>query len=189
MADGADLDDAELARRAATGCRDSFATLAMRYQVRTVHYVRQLAGRADRGDADDIAQEAFVRAWRAIGSYDPRWAFSTWLFTIARRVCLNHARSAWRRRVRDTAGASAAVTVADPSRAAVALERATRLWDVAAAELSEPQFSAVWLRYVEAKSPGEVAVVLGKPEATVKVILFRARRRLEPLVRDLLDWE
>jgi RNA polymerase sigma-70 factor (ECF subfamily) len=185
----AEPDDALLAGQAAAGCRDAFATLAARYQVRIVHYVRQLAGRAGRDDADDIAQDAFVRAWRAIGSYDARWAFSTWLFTIARRVCLNHARSARRRRVRETATATAAVVAADPCRAMVAAERANQLWAVASAELSEPQFSATWLRYVEGKSPGEIAVVLGRPEATVKVILFRARRRLGPLVRDLVDQE
>ena len=104
-----------------------------------------------------------MRAWRAIGSYDPRWAFSTWLFTIARRVCLNHARSARRRRVRDTAGASAAVTVADPSRAAVALERATRLWDVAAGGLIvECAGGEFWWQPVEGDYAVEICVSNGK---------------------------
>ena len=90
--------DATLARRAAAGCGESFATLARRHQVPVVHYVRRLAGRGG-ADADDVAQEAFLRAWRRIGAYDPRWAFSTWLFTIARRTWLNAARTARRRRV------------------------------------------------------------------------------------------
>ena len=71
---------------------------------------------------------------------------------------------------------------------ALATERATRLWQVARTELSEREFTSLWMRYVEDKPVAEIAVVLDKPVATVKVILFRARRRLEPLVRDLTEW-
>ena len=188
MVDGLPPDDATLAHRAAGGCVESFATLARRYQVPVVHYVRQLAGHSGRHQADDVAQDTFLRAWRRIDHYDPRWAFSTWLFTIARRIWLNHARSNRRRRVREAAVAVAGVTVAEPMHGLVAEERAVRLWDVAAAELSEREFTAVWMRYVEEKSVAEVAEVLGRPVATAKVILFRARRRLAPLVRDLTGW-
>jgi RNA polymerase sigma-70 factor (ECF subfamily) len=184
MADDHQLDDAQLARRAAAGSVDAFARLAARHQVGVIHYLRQLAGRGGRTDADDVAQEAFLRAWRAIDRYDPRWAFSTWLFTIARRTWLNHARAERRRRVRETATAPQAFTAADPCQTALAVERATRLWERAAAELSERQFTALWLRYVEDQSVAEIAAVLEEPAATVKVILFRGRRRLEPFVRD-----
>ncbi len=187
MAESDDLDDAELARCAAGGCLDSFASLATRYQVRIVHYIRQVLGSSAEGDADDIAQEAFIRAWRALPSYDDRWAFSTWLFTIARRTCLNHLRATRRRRQRETVVAPATASAGDSSTVAVAIEEAARLWDVAAATLSEQQFTAVWLRYVESKSISDIATVLSAADATVKVILFRARRRLAPLVRDLVD--
>lgn len=180
--------DATLAGWAAAGCVESFATLARRHQVPVVHYVRRLAGRGG-ADADDVAQEAFLRAWRRIGAYDPRWAFSTWLFTIARRTWLNAARTARRRRVRETALATTASGSASPLAVVIAAERATRLWEVARAELKEREFTALWLRYVEAKTIEEIAAVLGRPAATVKVILFRARRRLEPLVRDFTAGE
>jgi RNA polymerase sigma-70 factor (ECF subfamily) len=179
-------DDAELARRAAAGCVASFASLATRYQVRIVHYVQQVIGSRG-GDADDVAQDAFVRAWRSIASYDDRWAFSTWLFTIARRGCLNHVRATRRRRRRETVAVGESATLADPCTAAVAVERAGRLWDVAAATLSERQFTVLWLRYVEAKSLAEIATVLATPESTVKVLLFRSRRRLAPHVHHLVD--
>lgn len=67
-------------------------------------------------------------------------------------------------------------------------EQAVRLWEAARAELKEREFTALWLRYVEDKTMAEIAAVLDRPTATVKVILFRARRRLEPLVRDLVGW-
>lgn len=188
MDDALEADDAVLARRAADGCIESFTALARRYQVPVVHYVRRLTGRVGGDQADDVAQETLLRAWRRIGRYDARWAFSTWLFTIARRTWLNHARGARRRRVRETAAAVAGVSFVEPGLGMLEEERAGRLWDAAAAELSEREFTAVWMRYVEEKSLAEVAAVLGRPVATTKVILFRARRRLAPLVRDLAGW-
>ena len=187
MAVDSQSDDAVLARRAAGGCVASFSELARRYQVPVVHYVRHLAGRGG-ADADDVAQDAFLRAWRCIADYDPRFAFSTWLFTIARRTWLNQTRATRRRRVRESAVAVAEAIAGGAVAAAIATERATRLWQVARAELSEREFTALWMRYVEDKPVAEIALVLDKPVATVKVILFRARRRLEPLVRDLAGW-
>jgi RNA polymerase sigma-70 factor (ECF subfamily) len=180
-------DDAMLARRAAVGCMASFSELARRYQVPVVHYVRHLAGRG-RADADDVVQDAFLRAWRHIDAYDPRFAFSTWLFTIARRTWLNQMRATRRRRAREAAVAVADMGGGEAVAAAIATERATRLWQVARAELSEREFTSLWMRYVEDKAVAEIAMVLDKPVATVKVILFRARRRLEPFVRDLAGW-
>lgn len=188
MLDDAEIaTDATLARRAARGCVESFAILARRHQVPVMHYVRQLTRRSA-GDPDDVAQEALLRAWRRIADYDPRWAFSTWLFTIARRTWLNQARATRRRRAREAALAANQVDGIEPVAVAIAAERTTRLWDLAASELSEREFTALWMRYVEDKSMAEIAEVLGKPAATVKVIVFRARRRLEPFVRDLAGW-
>jgi RNA polymerase sigma-70 factor (ECF subfamily) len=187
MAHLEDLDDAELARRAAAGSVESFAELARRYQTRIVHYVRQVLGASGNGDADDVAQEAFVRAWQSIGRFDTRWAFSTWLFTIARRTCLNHLRGARRRRVRETVSVPDCDGTEDPCVTALAVERAVKLWDVAADRLSERQFTVLWLRYAESKPLPEIAAVVETTEANVKVMLFRARQRLAPFVQDLVE--
>ena len=178
------LDDAELARRAGAGCVESFAELARRYQTRIVHYVRHVLGARGNGDADDVAQDAFVRAWQAIRSYEERWAFSTWLFTIARRTCLNHVRGVKRRRVREAVTAPVFDGLDDPCTTALAVERAVKLWDVAAHQLSERQVTALWLRYAESKSLPEIAAVVETSEANVKVILHRARRQLAPFIQD-----
>ncbi len=152
--------------------------------------MHRLARRTGQGDADDVVQEAFLKAWQQIGEYDRHWAFSTWLFTIARRAWLNQERGRQRRRHRETVAAAVRLSVGEvgPPAALIATEQASLLWDVAAARLSEREFTATWLRYVEDKPVAEIAVVLGKPVATVKVILFRARQRLEPLMRDLAAW-
>lgn len=152
--------------------------------------MHRLARRTGQGDADDVVQEAFLRAWQRIRDYDSRWAFSTWLFTIARRAWLNKERARHRQRHRETVAASLRPSEgeAGPPAVLIASEQASLIWDAAAAGLSEREFTATWLRYVEEKTVAEIAVVLGKPEATVKVILFRARQRLVSLMRDLAAW-
>ncbi len=172
-------DDGPLARRAAGGCLDSFAELLARHQVSVAHFVRQLLG-AGNPDVDDVVQEAFLRAHARLHDYDDRWAFSTWLFTIARRCCLNHARAERRRRRRDSAAARPGATTADgdPQAITMAIESGASLWAAARLVLTERQFAAVWLRYVEDLAVEEVAAVLECPVGTAKTLLFRARVRL-----------
>lgn len=172
-------DDGPLVRRAAEGCVDSFAALLARHQVPVAHFVRQMLGGCG-ADIDDVVQEVFLRAHRRLADYDDRWAFSTWLFTIARRCCLNHIRSERRRRQRDAAVARPEwlATEGDPQAAVIASEADASLWDAARAVLTERQFTAIWLRYVEDLSVDEVAAVIGCPVGTAKALLFRARVRL-----------
>ena len=84
------ISDEDLAIQAADGCIASFEQLVQRFQVPLVHFLSQRC--ESREDAEDIAQEAFVRAHSNLHRYQTRWRFSTWLFTIARRLCINHLR-------------------------------------------------------------------------------------------------
>lgn len=176
------FDDAELVRRARGGCAESAAALAARHQASVVHYAARMLARrgGSAADAEDVAQESLVRALGRLDRHDPRWAFSTWLFAITRRGCLNHLRAMRRRAERDTACAGALVSADrdDPQAVAASREEAGRLWATASRVLSERQFSALWLRTVEDLPIAAVSAVLRQPEATVKVLLFRARRRL-----------
>jgi RNA polymerase sigma-70 factor, ECF subfamily len=170
--------DEELACRARQGCAASFEQLLRRFQTPVLHFLRQ---RGFSADAEDLAQETFLRAYENLHRYDRRWAFSAWLFTIARRTSLNH-----RRRVRPTADTrvveAALSSDAAPLQNLVAEESRRRLWDQAGAVLSEEQTTALWLHYVEEMPAREIARVLGRSWASVKVMLFRARRRLKPLL-------
>jgi RNA polymerase sigma-70 factor (ECF subfamily) len=172
-------DDGPIARRAADGCADSFAVLLTRHQVPVTHFVRQLLG-AGNPDVDDVVQDAFLRAHSRLHDYDDRFAFSTWLFTIARRCCLNHARTERRRRRRDSAAVRPEATTpdSDPQALTMAVESGASLWAAARIVLTERQLSAVWLRYVEDLTVEDVAAVLECPVGTAKTLLFRARIRL-----------
>jgi RNA polymerase sigma-70 factor (ECF subfamily) len=179
MTDSSAADDRALAARAAAGCVESFSVLAARHQVGVMHYVRRLLGLGG-GHEDDLTQETFLAAFRQLDRYDDSFAFSTWLFTIARHACLNHLRSARRRVDRETerTRSAIAVSVVSPDRAVAEREDRELLWDVARQTLPEKQFSALWLHYAEGLAVAEIGRVLGRPAATVKVLLFRGRRRL-----------
>lgn len=178
-------DDGPLVRRAAGGCIDSFAGLLARHQVPVAHFVREVLGPRS-PDVDDVVQEVFLRVHSRLADYDHRWAFSTWLFTIARRCCLNHARTERRRRRRDVTAVRPESTSADRDPQAVAMvdDAATSLWSAARLVLTERQFSALWLRYAEDLPVEDVAAVLECPIGTAKTLLFRARIRLASVVPD-----
>ncbi len=172
------LSDAQLAERAGNGSLPAFAELVARFEKRLYNFLRRRVGNDE--DAEDLTQESFLRAWRHVSSYDARWAFSTWLFTIGGRLATNHHRTAARRprggagpALDDTAG-----EVADPAAIASRVEQHANIWWTAERVLSAEQQSALWLRYAEQMQIREVARVLGRSGVSVRVMLHRARQTL-----------
>jgi RNA polymerase sigma-70 factor (ECF subfamily) len=179
----ASMSDEDLAWRARQGCLASFEQLVRRFQTPVLQFLRR---RGFSADAEDLAQDTFCRVYENLHRYNRRWAFSAWLFTIARRTGLNH-----RRRKHPTADTAAVATAPsnapEPIEALVVAEGRGRLWDLAATVLSEEQVTALWLHYVEDMPLAGVALVLGRTRASVKILLFRARRRLLPLLGEFDD--
>src|SRR4051794_35378927 len=77
-------------------CDACFESLVRRFQVPLLHYL--LRRTASRADAEDLVQESFLAAYKNLASYDSRWRFSTWLFTIANRLATSAARKGRARR-------------------------------------------------------------------------------------------
>jgi RNA polymerase sigma-70 factor, ECF subfamily len=179
----ASVSDEELACRAQQGCEESLDQLLRRFQTPVLHFLRR---RGFSSDAEDVTQETFLRAYENLQRYNPRWTFSTWLFTIAHRTGINY-----RRRFVPTPNAKAAEAATspepEPPDAAIVSEDRSRLWDRAASVLSEEQTAALWLHYVEDMPARAIARVLGRSWASVKVMLFRARKRLLPLLGEFDD--
>lgn len=176
------MSDEELARRSRAGCSSCFEELVRRYQVPLLRFLlRRMGGRSD---AEDVVQEAFVRAYQALPQYRDSSPFRTWLFTIAYRIGVSHGR---KQRVRMAAEGN----VEEVRRSELPVERLGReeqrreLWGIARSVLSDEQFGAVWLYYVEEMSAGEVSRVLGRSWVAVKTMLHRARKRLMPHVAGL----
>lgn len=164
-----------LALRAQRGERDAFAELVRRFEAPLHRFLWVRMGSAQ--DAEELCQETFLRAWTRIETYQPRWQFSTWLFTVARRLAASHRRSAApiasNPDLEHTAG-----SVMDPGESAGQREEGVRVWQLAAQVLTPDQRSALWLRYGEELSIDEIAHTLGRRPVAVRVMLFRARERL-----------
>ena len=181
-----DIADEALVLRAQDGSLEAFAEIVARFEGRLFNFIaRRLGTRRLHADAEDLTQETFLRAWRSVREYRPHHRFSTWLFTIASRLVVDHLRHrSVRRAAHNTMAETFTQREAAPDRATSADDRAdgSRLWRIASQILSDDQHAALWLRYAEDLSPGEVARVLGKNEVAVRVMLFRARQALAPHV-------
>jgi len=167
----------ELAVRARAGSRGSFDELVVRYRPRLVAFLaRRLA---DAADAEDVAQETFVRAYDHLDRYDATRSFSTWLFAIGKNVAANHAIARTRRDAHERDSGAAGDAAGDAVDAAAAGD----LWQRAQAILRPDAYRILWLRYAQGMSVREVATELGRSSVAIKVMLFRARRRLLQEVR------
>jgi RNA polymerase sigma-70 factor (ECF subfamily) len=171
------------------GDREAFDALVRRYESQIFNLARALTN--GDADADDLAQEAFIRAYRGIRTFRGDSSFRTWLHTVTVNVARSHRakRSRWRAlwaspsvdRADGSAEPREAVT---PSFEAETLRRDGI--DKALATLPEDLRVAVTLRDIQGLEYREIAEVLGIPRGTVESRIFRARQRLMPLLQPLL---
>ena len=183
-------EEIRLIARAKRGHADAFRDLVEAYQDRLFAFVWRMI--RNHHETEDVCQAAFVKAYESLDSYSTNYAFSTWLFTIAYRLCLNSLR-----KKKAISGETDFSYVGngepDASLSLANSEEAQRLrdliWD-AVDKLSPPQKSAVLLFYREGQSCQEIGVVLGIPAVTVKSHLHRAREKLRQILSPELveDW-
>lgn len=174
--------DAELARQALAGSQAAYSVLVDRYASSAVNVAARLVN--DRAVAEELAQEAFVRAFARLNTYDSDRKFSSWFFQILRNVAIDYLR---RRRV-DTVSLDGLLLAgyagpADESHTTSPEDEAERVALAAALTAAIGQLrhefrEVVVLKYVECLSVDDIAGILDLPEGTVKTHLFRARKEL-----------
>jgi RNA polymerase sigma-70 factor (ECF subfamily) len=135
----------------------------------------------NREDAKDATQEAFVKAYSRLATFDPAYRFYSWMYRIVVNECLNVIRS---RRPRDPIDAEFAGS-GGPFEAVLAAERHHQI-QAALLRLTPDYRSVVVLRHFAGQSYGEIAAALDIPEKTVKSRLYSARQLLGEL---LLGWK
>jgi RNA polymerase sigma-70 factor (ECF subfamily) len=167
------LSDEDLARQSQAGSLTAFEELVYRYEHRIYGFVFQWCRNG--ADAREVTQDTFVKAFQAIAQFDGRHAFASWLFTIARRKCIDHHRAALP--LMEEAMPEL-VDATNPAESLSQLEDRQNLWLVARQQLPTLQFQVLWLRYVEEMAVAEIAQALRKTQTHIKVLLFRARRTL-----------
>ena len=158
--------------RARAGDEAAYRWLLDRYRARVVRLAAHVLRRD--GEAEDVAQEAFLKAFRRLPSFRGEGRFSAWLFGIAVRLCLDRRRSArWAREVPEDAIAPPSISPDSPD---------TRLLVSALLDrLSPPMRAALVLREMEGLDYDEIAATLGIPVGTVRSRLHAARAQFRAL--------
>lgn len=189
------LRERQLIESVQEGCAESAHALVVAYQDRLHAFVWRMV--RDSHDAEEVCQEAFLRAFQALESFDFAYRFSTWLFTIGYRLCLNLLR-----RRKDYSGDVDFGTMStrrpgeqrsDVGDEVANSDEARRLKEViweSVDHLTPQQRATVLLFYREKLSCQEIGEILGMPAATVKSHLHRARKRLCEMLGPRLgdDW-
>ncbi|MCP4643428.1 MAG: sigma-70 family RNA polymerase sigma factor [bacterium] len=182
--------DWELVARAQAGDMHSFAELVRRYQDPVVHFCQRMVGSVD--DAEDIAQESFVRVYRYLNRLRPEAKFSTVLFGMARNLTLNFIRDTGRR----GRGKTRSLTREDQSQTVVLDEayrpdRSARLSEIeslieqALTRLSPEHREVLVLREVQGLDYETIAGIVKCRVGTVKSRLARARDQLRARLVEL----
>ena len=157
-------------QRGGSGAKEAFGRLVGVFEERLYNFLLRRGAAAS--DAEDLTQETFIRAWQRIGQYNPRWRFSTWLFTIGARLTAGRYRDRPAPPLRLVTDEPLKRTA--PDRLATGEER-VRVWALVEEAVSPEQHTALWLRYAEDMAIADIARVLGKSQVGVRVMLFRAR--------------
>lgn len=188
-----DLDQA-LVERAQSGDKRAFELLVVKYQRRIVRLVSRLV--RDPAEVEDVAQEAFIKAYRALPSFRGESAFYTWLYRIALNTAKNYLASQGRRPQLagdfvDEDGEHFDATQQMPDFHTPESELSNRqivsTVNEAVAALPEDLRTAVTLREMEGLSYEEIASVMNCPIGTVRSRIFRAREAIAARLRPLLD--
>ncbi len=185
------IDDHTLVRRALSGDQEAYREIVNRYQRPIFSLILRMV--RDRSLAEELAQDAFVKAFTRLESFDPSHKLSSWLFKIAHNTAIDQLR---RRRV-DTVPIEGAdddspgwiASVADesepsPERRAAQMDLMRGL-EVAVGRLRPDYREVILLRFQEGLAYDEIAEVTGLPLGTVKTHIHRARKELAETLREM----
>ncbi len=185
--------DQELVRRVQAGDQTAFNLLVLKYQ----HRVLKLVGRFvnDAAEAEDVAQEAFLKAYRALASFRGDSAFYTWLYRIAINTAKNALVSQRRRPVDfdldlqdpDQYDRQAKLKEADTPEGVLLTDEIRAVVEEAMEQLPEDLRTAIVLRELEGLSYEEIAEAMDWPVGPVRSRIFRAREAIDKKLKPLLE--
>ncbi|UOG91678.1 MAG: RNA polymerase sigma factor RpoE [Candidatus Thiothrix sulfatifontis] len=189
---GMSLTDLELVQRVQSGDKRSFDVLVLKYQHKVVSLVLRYVH--DHDTAQDVAQEAFIKAYKGLKNFRGESAFYTWLYRIAINSAKNYLVSQNRRlpdndidahEAEQFEGESALKEYATPERELLTAEIQSTV-SKAIEDLPEDLRTAIMLRELEGMSYEEIAETMDCPIGTVRSRIFRARESIDKVLRPLL---
>jgi RNA polymerase sigma-70 factor (ECF subfamily) len=188
-----DDSDQQLVRRVQDGDQTAFNLLVLKYQHRVLKLVSRFVN--DAAEAEDVAQEAFLKAYRALPSFRGDSAFYTWLYRIAINTAKNTLVSNRRRPVDfnldlqdpEQYERHARLKEGDTPEGVLLTEEIRRTVEQAMEQLPEDLRTAIVLRELEGLSYEEIAEAMDCPVGTVRSRIFRAREAIDRKLKPLLD--
>ena len=173
-----ELTDFQIVEQIQTGNDAAFDELMGRYKRSVVNFCYRVLCNAD--DADDVAQEVFVRVYQHIDRYQPRAKFSTWLFALAHNAALDRLRYRKRHPTESLDG------VPEPAAAPAEIDEISEHIAAAVAKLPDDQRTAIVLAEYHGLSYAEIAAVMRCSEKSVESRLYRAKQTLRQRLAFLL---
>ena len=175
----------DLLAKTAEGDELAFEILVQKHQTSVLNLIYRYVG--DRTRAKDLAQEVFLRIWRAAGSYEPKAKFTTWIYRITVNLCLNDLKSANKKKLPLSRGAieesqtlNEEIADVSPSAEDVLLaEERSRQISKALQSLPENQRMALILKRYDNFSYNEIANIMDCSVSAVESLLVRAKRNLQ----------
>jgi RNA polymerase sigma-70 factor (ECF subfamily) len=182
------LDDAEVIKKVLAGQQDLFGLILDRYQRPIFNFIYRFYGNYDL--AEELTQETFLRCYQFLKSYDPKRKFSTWLYTVAKNLCIDHLKKKKGREIsldqslpfveRQVAGRS---SEADPQTLCLRRREDDTLLR-AIGKLEASRRVVLILSYFQGLSYQEISEALGVPVSTVKIRIFRAKKALLAIMKE-----
>jgi RNA polymerase sigma-70 factor, ECF subfamily len=188
-----DDNDQQLVERVQKGDKSAFDLLVLKYQHRVLKLVSRFV--SDAAEAQDVAQEAFLKAYRALPSFRGESAFYTWLYRIAINTAKNALVSNRRRPVDfdldlqdpEQYDRHAKLKEVDTPEGVLLTEEIRQVVERAMEQLPEDLRTAIVLREIEGLSYEEIAEAMDCPVGTVRSRIFRAREAIDKRLQPLLD--
>jgi RNA polymerase sigma-70 factor (ECF subfamily) len=185
--------DQELVRRVQKGDKKAFDLLVIKYQQRISKLISRYV--RDQDEVQDVAQEAFIKAYRALANFRGESAFYTWLYRIAINTAKNYLVAQGRRPPATDVDAEEAIYVdggmrlsdGDTPEQLVQRDQIERVIFETIDSLPEELRTAITLREMEGLSYEEIAVTMDCPVGTVRSRIFRAREAIEIKLKPLLE--
>ena len=187
--------DLELVQRVQAGDKKAFDVLILKYQQRIVHVITGFVH--DPVEALDVAQEAFIKAYRAIANFRGDSAFYTWLYRIAINTAKNHLTARSRRPPAMDVDALDATNYYDAPElkefetpeSSLMSDELEHAIQQAIQDLPEDTAAAIRLREFDGMSYEEIAQVMDCPIGTVRSRIFRAREAIEKQIKEIMGEE
>jgi len=185
--------DRELVARVQGGDKKAFDLLVLKYQQKVLNLVMRYI--RDHSEAQDVVQEAFIKAYRALAGFRGDSAFYTWLYRIAINTAKNYLVAQGRRPPKDDIEAGDAeqydnahgLKEYDTPEALAQKDELQHTVNAAIQDLPEDLRTAIMLRELEGLSYEEIANAMSCPVGTVRSRIFRAREAIEARIRPLMQ--